>query len=113
MALTILVGGHWAILQSAAWAGMVFNYSHRSTVIEAIDKTFSGRFPCNLCKLVKAGKAAEKKQEMAKLEGKFDFSFSIGTAWLYPPKPCRQFLATDFSSLARPDAPPTPPPRCA
>ena len=100
VALVTLIGGHWAILQSAAWAGMIFNYSHRSTVSEAIDKTFSGKFPCKLCKIVRAGKAAEKKQEMVKLEIKFEFSFVVGTAWLFPPRPCRQFLATDFASLA-------------
>lgn len=113
LALVIVTGGHWVLLQSAAWMGMIYNYSDRSTVVEAIDKTFSGKFPCRLCKLVRAGKAAEKKHEIIKLEAKFDFSFVVGTAWLFPPRPCRQFSATHSFSLARFEAPLTPPPRCA
>jgi hypothetical protein len=113
VALVTVVGGHWALLQSAAWAGMILNYSHRSTVGEAVEKTFSGKFPCNLCKLVRAGKAAEKKQEVLKGEQKFDFSFAVGTAWLFPPRPSRQFAVARFPSSARPEAPLTPPPRQA
>jgi hypothetical protein len=113
VALVTLIGGHWALLQSAAWMGMIYNYSHRSTVAEAIDKTFSGKFPCQLCKLVRAGKVAEKVQDIVKPEQKFDFSFVVGPQWLFPPKPSRQFIPTDFASLARLEAPQTPPPRLA
>lgn len=113
ISLVILIGGHWALLQSAAWAGMLLNYSHRSTISEAVTKTFSGKHPCQLCKIVRAGKKAEKKHEMVKLETKFDFSVVAGTAWLFPPRPCRQFTALHTSSLARLEAPLTPPPRSA
>jgi hypothetical protein len=113
VALVFVIGAHWAILQSAAWMGMIYNYSDRSTVSEAIEKTFSGQFPCRLCKFVREGKAAEKKQEVVKIEAKLDFTFSPGVAWLFPPRPDRLFLITDFSSPARFDAPLTPPPRAA
>ena len=113
VSLVLVIGGHWAILQSAAWAGMIFSHSQRSTVSEAVEKTFSGKYPCKICKIVSGGKAAEKKHEMLKLETKLDFSFAVGTAWLFPPRPCRQFLALDSSSLPRLEAPLTPPPRRA
>jgi len=93
--------------------GMLFNYSHRSTLSEAVTKTFSGKHPCQLCKLVRAGKNAEKKQEIVKLETKLDFSVVTGTAWLFPPRPCRQFVVSDTSFHARLEAPLTPPPRGA
>jgi hypothetical protein len=113
VALVTLIGGQWAFLQSAAWIGKINNYSHRSTVAEAIDKKLSGKFPCHLCKIVRAGKVAEKEQDIVKAEQKFDFSFVVGPEWLFPPKPCRQFIPTDFASLARLEAPQTPPPRLA
>jgi hypothetical protein len=113
MALVLVIGGHWAILQSAAWAGMIYDYSHRAPVSEAIEKTFSGKFPCKLCKFVRAGQAAEKQQELVKLETKFEYSFTSGGAWLYPPEPVCLFLPFNSSSPARFEAPLTPPPRSA
>ena len=101
IALALVIGGHWAILQSAAWAGMIYDYSHRAPVGEAIEKTFSGKLPCKLCKFVRAGRAAEKQQELVKVETKFEFSFTTVGVWLYPPKPGRQFPAFDSSSPAR------------
>lgn len=111
--LVLVIGGHWALLQGAAWAGMLLSYSRGTTITEAWSKTFDGKHPCKLCKTVRAGKAAEKKQEMVKVELNFEFSFARGTAWLFPPRPCRQFLPVDSSSLARLEAPMTPPPRSA
>jgi hypothetical protein len=111
--LVIVIGAHWAVLQAAAWAGMLVNYSQGSTLNEAWTKTFDGKHPCKLCKLVRDGKKSERKREMLKVEVKFEFSLVAGTAWLFPPRPCRQFIATDSSALARLGAPLTPPPRSA
>jgi len=113
LVLVIAIGAHWAVLQSAAWAGMLVNYSHGSTLNEAWTKTFDGKHPCHLCKVVREGKKSERKQEMLKVEVKFEFSFIAGAVWLFPPKPCRQFIAIDSSALARLEAPLTPPPRSA
>jgi hypothetical protein len=111
--LITAIGAHWGVLQGVAWAGMLIRYSQTETIESAWTKTFDGQHPCKLCTLVRCGKAAEKKQEMEKLESKFEFSFIAGTAWLFPPRPCPQFLATDLFGLARLEAPLTPPPRCA
>ena len=37
-----LLGGHWAILQTAAWVGMVVDYSKSEGVEAGITKTFDG-----------------------------------------------------------------------
>jgi hypothetical protein len=92
---------------------MLVNYSQGSTLSEALTKTFDGKHPCKLCKFVRAGRKSERKPEMLNLEVKFEFSFVAGAAWLFPPRPCRQFIATDSSALARLEAPLTPPPRSA
>lgn len=60
-----LAGGHWLALQSLAWAGMLISYSRTDSFIVAVEKTFGGNHPCNLCYAVKKGKTEEEKQQSA------------------------------------------------
>ena len=112
-ALVVLIGGHWFALQSAAWLGMAVSFSQTESVSVALQKTFNGQHPCKLCKIVKAGQAAEKKQDLPKLEVKMDFQLVAGSCGLFPPRPLRHF--TPF--LAGPElgarAPALPPPKSA
>jgi hypothetical protein len=113
LALVIVTGGHWALLQSAAWVGMAVNYSKVDSVSVALEKTFDGKHPCNLCKLVKKGKAAEQKRDFQKLETKFDFLTVAGTCGLFPPRPFRHFTPVTEHADARVETPRPPPPRAA
>ncbi len=112
-ALVVLIGGHWFALQSAAWLGMAVNFSKTESVSVALQKTFDGQHPCKLCKIVKAGKAAEKKQDLQKLEVKTDFQLVAGSCGLFPPRPIRHFtpVSERADSLVRSPLPP--PPRAA
>jgi hypothetical protein len=92
---------------------MIVNYSQGSTLRSALTRTFDGQHPCTLCKIVKAGKAAEKKQDVAKASVKFDVSLVAGVIALFPPEPLSPAFVARFSSPARFQAPLTPPPRCA
>ena len=58
--LTLSLGLHWALLQSVAWAGMVVRYSQDESLSTAFAKTFDGRHACKLCRIVQAGRSAEK-----------------------------------------------------
>ena len=109
--LIAAVGGHWAILQSVAWAQMLVRYSHGTTLERGFTKTFSGKHPCKLCQLVKEGRKTERKQEMVKLDLKLEFTFVAGAALIEPPRPHQQPTATDEIAEARLHEPPTPPPR--
>jgi hypothetical protein len=111
LALVLVTGGHWALLQSVAWVGMAVSYSQDCTLRQALVKTFDGQHPCKLCKAVREGKSAEKDKNGPRPLTKFD---------LFPG--CRQpmvasslpapFLTTDQPlRAARSDPPPTPPPR--
>ena len=111
--LVFLIGGHWAILQSAAWAGMLVSYSEKSTLSEALTKTFDGKNPCRLCKLVGEGKKSERKQEMLKGNAPFDISYDVRNPELFPPQPSRHFLVTSCAEDARTNPPPLPPPIAA
>lgn len=111
--LVLMIGGHWALLQSAAWIRMAAKFSEKDTVSVALEKTFSGKFPCKLCKMVKAGKETERKQDLQKLEAKFEFTLVSGTCGLFPPRPFRHFTSETEHVDARVDAPRPPPPRVA
>ena len=111
--LIAVVGGHWAILQGVAWAQMMVRYSHGTTLEQGFAKTFSGKHPCKLCRLVKEGREKEQKQEMVKFDLKLEFTFVASAALLHPPRPHWQFAAVNEKAAARVEAPPRPPPRFA
>jgi hypothetical protein len=113
LALVITTGGHWFLLQSAAWIGMAVNYSQSDSFTTALKKTFDGDHPCQLCKMVRAGKASEKKRDLEKIDIKFEFTFAAGTSGLFPPRPIRHFIPQAEHARVRADAPLPPPPRFA
>ena len=61
--LSFSIGVHWEVLQSVAWFGMVINYSQGTSLKEGLSKTFDGKHPCCLCKMVQAGKKSENKPD--------------------------------------------------
>ena len=111
--LVMVIGAHWAVLQSAAWAGMLVSYSRGATVQEAWSKTFDGQHPCQLCRIVQTGQASEKKSDRLKIETKFEFHHLTGTDGLFPPKPSRHFTPVTECAPASAHAPLLPPPRAA
>ena len=73
IALLQICGGHWGMLQAIAWAGMLVNYTRsEASISTALEKTFDGEHPCDLCVAVKVGRDAEKKQETAKTLVKYE-----------------------------------------
>ena len=113
LALVGMIGGHWALLQSAAWVRMAMDFSKEDSMAVALEKTFSGKHLCKMCKMVRAGKAAEKKSDLQKLDAKLDFHFIAGTCGLFPPRPFRHFPPQSERANVLSHAPPLPPPRAA
>jgi hypothetical protein len=112
LTLSVSIGLHWAALQSAAWMGMIIKYSHDGSFSEAIEKTFDGQHPCKLCKLVNAGKKAEKKSESKDSLKKLDLvspNFAL-FAFHSDSEPKVSFL---MHCGLRIEPPPTPPPLAA
>lgn len=109
--LVFAVGAQWAFLQSAAWVGMFATNLQTASFHEAWTKTFDGKHPCRLCKLVSEGKKSEQKQESLQLKTKIDFFLTTARAWVMteiePEKaPAPSILHTQLIS-----APVSPPPR--
>lgn len=111
--LVLSLGLHWAFLQTVAWTGMIVTYSRDASFKEAVTKTFDGEHPCPLCKVIKKGRAEEKRQEQQQV--KPGFKLEVGPVWqatefaftrLHAPIP---FL--DLFGLLRAEEPPKPRPR--
>jgi hypothetical protein len=74
LALFLLAGGHWAILQTGAWMGMIVAYAKDGDVPAAISRTFDGKHPCPVCCAVQDGRRQEAKKAPAlQFELKKDF----------------------------------------
>lgn len=113
LAMFSIAGGHWAVLQTVAWAQMVREYSKTATVAEALEKTFSGKAPCSLCEqIAEARQQEEKSPATLKTDKKAEVFLQTGGDFLkrrfsrdlvYPP-------VGDQTFHGRIDAPPTPVP---
>ncbi len=60
VALILSLGAHWALLQSIAWAGMLYTYSQQTSFTQAVAMTFDGDHPCSLCKRIQKGRSQER-----------------------------------------------------
>lgn len=61
LGIFLSIGGHWALLQSVAWARMISDFSRTDSLGTALAKTFDGEHPCAMCLKIRAGRAHEKK----------------------------------------------------
>jgi hypothetical protein len=115
LAMFSIAGGHWAVLQAVAWARMLEEYSRGASLQVAIVKTFSGKFPCGLCRKIKEGSQKQDTPRAIKLDKKSE-------SFLCAEDPIAQLiLPRNFSYPASehralsvlPGAPPSPPPRAS
>jgi hypothetical protein len=64
LTLLAVTGGQWAMLQSAAWAGMLVSNLRSQSLSCAVSQTFDGDHPCPLCRAIETGKKSEKKSDV-------------------------------------------------
>lgn len=111
VALLAATGGHWLFLQSVAWTTMLSDNLQEYSFTEAVQRTFDGEHPCQLCSQIKEGKKSEKKSELQFHLKKLEF-ISV--------RPVLVFAAPDAFRIVKdflPDwnhqtqRPPVPPPR--
>ena len=114
LALLQLLGGHWAVLQTGAWMGMIVQYSQQAGLKAGLAQTFDGEHPCSVCKAIQAGKKHEqKKAPLLQAQLKQDYlapgnRFQVHVGWVamkYPSASAR------LESMAF--EPAVPPPRSA
>jgi hypothetical protein len=105
------LGGHWYLLQGLAWVNMIRSYSQVVPLSEAVVMTFSGKYPCSLCKAIAEHKSSE--QQKAFTLDKNEKKFPLPSEPVIFQPPATVFAYPDFASSLelRSEAPPTPPPR--
>ena len=114
VAFTFSCGGQWAVLQVIAWTNMIREYSEMVPFTQAVKMTFSGQYPCALCKAI----AEKKKGESAKMltlhkQEKQACPAAMAAAVAPTATAPRYFLSRGPFLQTRSEAPPTPPPRLA
>ncbi|MBE2204667.1 MAG: hypothetical protein IAE94_10050 [Chthoniobacterales bacterium] len=92
LAMFSIAGGHWAVLQTVAWTGMVIKYSKDTPLVVALEKTFSGKAPCKMCRKIESAKEKESRLP-ATLTSDMKFDKFFGCAKAEAPRPGR----ADFS----------------
>jgi hypothetical protein len=111
--LTILamLGGHWMVLQSFAWARMVREASRHDSFATALARTFDSKHPCELCIAIQKGKASEKKSDQEKPASKIEGFLPTNEFTLNPEAMYPQVVSVSRRLLMWSEPPPTPPPR--
>ena|ERR1044071_928341 len=110
VALCFAIGLHWCALQSIAWTTMVIEYSKDAPFTEALAKALDGQHPCSLCHAVQTGKKSEQKNNV-RIVTKIDFYCVASTNSRIHEFIPLGYPAETTAAIARPDSPPTPPPR--
>lgn len=114
LAMFCVAGGHWLVFQSIAWTGMLIRYSQTSSIGLAIERTFSGRDPCKLCKAVEQGRKTESQSPtLAKTDKKVEHFVAASPLRYALPNAAHFSYPLPFHDLAalRTYRPPTPVPK--
>lgn len=112
-AMFCAIGGHWVVLQTVAWGGMMMQYSRTSGLTMAVEKTFDGQHPCDMCKTIAKTRQNEKKQEARVIVTKLDVFHQPAVKWFAPVVTERVEWIVDAASVLRAEVPSVPPPRRA
>lgn len=89
---------------------MVVNYSCQGSFKDAVSKTFDGKHPCPLCKLVREGKQNEQKPDSQLSVKKIDIFAGQIASFQFPTRPVLEF-PSPLTGLPRTEPPLLRPPR--
>jgi hypothetical protein len=110
VAILAATGSHWMVLQSVAWTGMLAKNLRTNPIREAVERTFNGKNPCELCLEIAKGRQAENESEFRIDWKKLEFSYAPTQFVFSPPSFHPSWPAASW--MASPaEAPPVPPPR--
>ena len=113
------VGLQWSAVQVVGWVSMAVEFSRTRPVVTALEMTFDGKHPCELCKLVQDHGLRSESEKQSPPESKSEIKLLAATLWDNPLGwPVPLFLNTSFPdeprlSLQTKKRPPVPPPRAA
>ena len=113
LAMFSIAGGHWAVLQTVAWAQMLRDYSQESGFASAVTQTFSGERPCSMCKSIEKNRQQEEKAPATlKVDKKAEVFVAALSDHLRPPFATSiSYASFDTAFSRRAFSPPQPVPR--
>ena len=98
-------------MQSIAWASMVINYSQHCSFVKAVEQTFDGSHPCDLCKRISKAKDAEKTPDNQRGTPKADLICVVRQFALLSPFRPVAYSELESFLVDGSQQPPVPPPR--
>ncbi len=106
--------GPLGLLQAAAWAGMLWNYTQQDgSLLSGVKKTFDGEHPCTMCTSIKEAKEKERSVPATVISPKKIELLPAPLCASAPLRLCREFVYPPsppaLDGLAA-DAPPVPVP---
>jgi hypothetical protein len=108
-------GAVWNIVQVVGWAGMIRDYSQVMPMSAAIEVTFGGTAPCQLCQVAQEGQDATRNAPSSTVPGTgMEKILLIAECTPAPVLVAPDFswpAATDATGLMRAESVPVPPPR--
>lgn len=114
LAVTLIVslGGHLVLFQTIAWGNMLVTFSRSGTLSEAVQKTFDGQHPCELCKAVKKSKENDDKKPLVQTKTTLEITLPVAMKLPVPRSTEMTFRVTEYRGgfveiyLAVPTQPP-------
>ena len=91
------MGGHLAMLQAVAWSNMLVDFTAKGSFSEAVNKTFDGEHPCEMCKAVKKSKREEDKKPQLKSEMKMEVALPVPVKVPFPRSTELVFSVTGYT----------------
>ena len=113
VAMFFAIGGHWLVLQTVPWGGMIVDYSRAAGLTAAVEKTFDGQHPCGMCKSITETRKSEKKGDSFVVIKKVEMFQQKAAPWFAPVVVAWEEPLTDTTGVVRAEAPSIPPPRKA
>ena len=113
VAFVFSCGGQWGAFQVIAWGNMIREYSEMVPLAQAVQMTFSGQYPCAICKAIAERKSSEQQKEIALLKAEKKFPLPAVVKLAPPEIADVTYLEPAIGFSSRVESPPTPPPRIA
>jgi hypothetical protein len=111
VAFVFSCGGQWGAFQVIAWGNMIREYSEMVPLAQAVEMTFSGKYPCAICKAIAERKSSEQQKQIALLKAEKKFPLPVIVKLAPPMIADVAYLEPTFVFSSRAESPPTPPPR--
>jgi hypothetical protein len=111
VAFVFSCGGQWGAFQVIAWGNMIREYSEMVPLAQAVQMTFSGQYPCAICKAIAERKSAEQQKGLTLLKSEKKFPLPVVVALAPPEIADVAYFEHTLVFSSRVESPPTPPPR--